>query len=298
MNTVIIMKTSLMCMECNIKQVVKVSKFLGVDPLLQEQVSQKVFQHLSSVTFDDFNPLVMGKTFDIIKQVYESEDPYFDIKKDFNDLILSLYPSLKQRVTESKNPLDEALKLALLGNVIDFGARHTFTKESLIKQIEHASKIHFTINHSEMLFDQLRHAKTLFYIGDNAGEIIFDKLFIETIKEFFPNVNVTFGVRGGPILNDVTMKEATYVKMDEVTHILSSGVAYPGTVVTKCNQDFQQAFLESDVVISKGQGNFEGLSDEQRPHLYFLLLAKCTYVADTLGVDVMDYIVKESGKRL
>ena len=288
------MKTSLDCMECNVKQLIKLSKLLDASPQKQEEASKKLFEMLSKISYEYSNPYIMGETWRIITNVYNNPNPYKEIKSEFNQLLLSLYEETKYMVENSANPLESSLKTAVVGNIIDFAARHKFTKLDILERLKSYEDIVFSKDSSQKLLKNLSAAETLFYIGDNCGEIVLDKLFIEQIKKKNPDIKVTFGVRGNPIINDVTIEDAIEVNMQEFATVISSGMQVPGTIIEKTNQEFQKHFYESDVVIAKGHGNYESLSDTKRDNLYLTLMAKCDYVAKTIGCNTMDYVVIEN----
>lgn len=288
------MKTSLDCMECNIKQLIKVSKMMNVSEELTEEASKQVFKMLSEISFEHTNPFIMGKTFDIIKKVYKNNNPYKDIKAFYNKIVLDMYSELEKIIFDSSDSLDTALKLSVVGNLIDFGARHTFNQDILLNKVKNYRNIVFNIDHTKKLKNELLSAKTIFYIGDNCGEIVFDKLFIEEIKRQNPNCEVFFAVRGDAILNDVTKEDALEVGMEDVAKIISSEMAVPGTILSGTPKEFQQLFWSSDVVVAKGQGNFESLSEQKRENLYLMLMAKCDYVSKVIGCNMMDYVVVEN----
>jgi uncharacterized protein with ATP-grasp and redox domains len=187
-----------------------------------------------------------------------------------------------------------ALKIAVIGNIIDFGARHTFSKEEVIRRIENYQEMSFRKDDSKKLKQSILNANTILYIGDNCGEIVLDKLFIETIHLLNKDVKVYFGVRGGPILNDVTIEDFNQVKMGEVATCISSENAVPGTILKDSSKAFNDLFNSADVVIAKGQGNFESLSDIKRDNLYLLLMSKCDYVSNIIGVKTMDFVLIEN----
>ena len=290
------MKTSLMCMECNLKQLIKISELLKVSEIQKEKAAKRLFKVLSEVDYNQTNPEIMEKTWQVITSEFDNENPYKEIKENYNNLLLSIYEETKQIVKKADNKFITALKIAVIGNIIDFGARHQFNKEMLLNQIKNAHEIFFKIDYVEQLKSSLQKGKQLLYIGDNCGEIVLDKIFIETINEMFPNIKIYFSVRGNPILNDITMEDAKMVKMDEVVEVISSGTQIPGTVLQKSSKEFQSIFHSSDVIIAKGQGNYESLSDLKREGLFLLLMSKCDFVSETLGVKTMDYIVIHNNK--
>ena len=288
------MKTSLDCMECNIKQLIKVSKFVGASKEQQVVASKKLFKMLSEVNFDTSNPEIMGETWKIIVDVYKNNNPYKEIKSFYNNLLLEMYDDVRDVIKESGNLFITALKIAVIGNIIDFGARHTFSKEEVIRRIEHYQEMSFRKDDSKKLKQSILNANTILYIGDNCGEIVLDKLFIETIHLLNKDVKVYFGVRGGPILNDVTIEDFNQVKMGEVATCISSENAVPGTILKDSSKVFNDLFNSADIVIAKGQGNYESLSDNKRNDLYMLLMSKCDYVSNIIGVDTLDFVLIEN----
>lgn len=150
----------------------------------------------------------------------------------------------------------------------------------------------FAINHVVNLKQRLKEAETVLYLGDNAGEIVFDKLFIETIN----HPNLWYAVRGAPVINDTTIDDAFYVQMDDVAHITVNGYDAPSTILDRCSAAFQDLFEKVDLVISKGQGNLEGLIEVEKSALFFLLMVKCDVIADVLGVDKGGFVCYEKGR--
>lgn len=289
------MKTSLMCMECNIKQVIKLSELLNISKDIQEIAIKKIFKELSEISFEKSNPEIMGSiTWRIITEVFENDDPYKEIKKFYNQSLLDVYSDVEKIIEKSEDKFDTALKIAIIGNVIDFAARHKFDSSSVFEMMEKVDEITFAIDDSKSLKNQLKNCKQLLYIGDNCGEIVLDKLFIKTIKMIYPSIKIYFGVRGNPIINDVTVEDAKQVAMEEVAEVISSGAAYPGTILEKSSIEFQKVFSDSGIVIAKGQGNFESLSGIIRKGLFLMLLVKCSYIAENIPSNEMDYIIKEN----
>lgn len=220
-----------------------------------------------------------------LKQYIKNPDPYKTAKRDGNDLVLTMYPEFKKMVLESDNKFDTALRLAIAGNIIDYGVSDHFDLESTLEKVLNSD---FAIDHSAELRKSVLKAKTVLYLGDNAGEIVFDKLFIEIMM----HPNLMFAVRGAPVINDVTMEDARYVGMDEVADVISNGYDAPSTILEHCSNEFQKLFNNADVIISKGQGNLEGLLDNQTDkEIFYLLMVKCDVVADVLGVSKGSFVV-------
>ncbi len=288
------MKVSLDCMECNIKQLIKISNFVNASEAQQITASKKLFKMLSEVDFDKSNPEIMGESWKIIVDIYGNDNPYKEIKSFYNNLLLEVYDDIRSIIKESDNPFLTALKIAVIGNIIDFGARHTFSKEEVIKRIKNHQEMSFKKDDSKKFEQSILNAKTILYIGDNCGEIVLDKLFIETLCFLNKEVKVYFGVRGGAILNDVTVEDFNEVKMGEVATCVSSENAVPGTILKDSSKVFNDLFYNADVVIAKGQGNFESLSEVKRNGLYLLLMSKCNYVSSIIGVDTLDFVLIEN----
>jgi len=236
-------------------------------------------------TQDNFSaPVYSRELHQILKRYSKNEDPYFEVKKQSNDQVLNLYPTVKQLVFDSENPFDTALRLAIAGNIIDFAVGHQHNLDSTIEKV---MKSDFAINDSTSLREDLAKAKKVLYLGDNSGEIVLDKLFIETIM----HPNLVFAVRGAPVINDVTLDDAHYVGMNQVAEVISNGYDAPSTILDKCSIEFQKHFYGADVIISKGQGNLEGLLHKTDKPVFFLLMVKCDVIAETLGVKKGDFVV-------
>ena len=201
------------------------------------------------------------------------------------------------KINKSNNPLQTALKLSIAGNLIDFAAKHTFNETDLFDMIEHIDHINLSLDYSKDLFRQLKKAKSLLYLGDNCGEIVIDKCLIKILKRYYPHLTITYGVRGIPIVNDVTIKDAREVKMNEIAQIISNGDGSLGTVIERTSRDFQTCFSSSDVVIAKGQGNYEGLRHVNKENMYFLFMAKCDVIASSVGVSKMGIVCSKNKNR-
>ena len=146
-------------------------------------------------------------------------------------------------------------------------------------------------SHTEELRTAINNAKQILYLGDNAGEIVFDKLFIEHL----PKEKIIFAVRGKPVINDATMKDAEDIGLTDILKVIDNGSGYPGTVLQSCSEEFQEVFNGADLIISKGQGNYETLS-ENRQNIFFLLKIKCDIVARDLNGNVGDFVVLNARK--
>lgn len=276
---------SLKCVSCNVDQVTKIGNILDVEEKDKEKIMRLVLSYLSEADFDKTTPEVMKGTWDIITAYIDNKDPYKEIKEFYNMEVLAITHDIEKMIDESDNQLNMALKAAITGNLIDFGASHQFDEKILIDKINKLETEALGIDDSSQLMEDLSKAKILLYLGDNCGEIVLDKVFIKYLKIAFPKLRIVYGVRGETILNDVTTVDAKQVGMYDLVEVMPNGNGVIGTVLPKVSKEFRQLFEEADVVIAKGQGNFESLYDVAKENLYFLFMAKCEVVAQKIGTD-------------
>lgn len=278
------MKTYLECIPCFMQQALRAGRMSTKNITLQKQILDKTAEIIPNFSME-YTPAEYGsEVYRIIKDVTGISDPYKKIKNESIKEAIALTPYLKEIITKSENRLLTAVRIAIAGNIIDFGVNETF---SLKDDIEKILIQNFAISDFNKFKSAVENAKNILYIGDNAGESVFDKLLIEEIG----NKDVFYAVREIPIINDCVYEDAVNSGLDDVTTIFSSGVKAPGTIMNQCNEEFMELFQSIDLVISKGQGNYEGLSDVKRP-LFFLLKAKCEVIAKDLGVKKNDIILK------
>jgi damage-control phosphatase, subfamily I len=220
----------------------------------------------------------------LIKKATHESDIYRKEKNDYNNLMLDLEAEIRSIINTSDNPFQTALRYALAGNIIDFGPSDSFDVFRALS--EAVSKVP-AIDHSSLLLEELHKAPSVLYLGDNAGEIVLDKLFIETIR----HPNLYFAVRGSNIINDVTMEDAITTGMTKIVRVISNGYDAPSTLINRCSPEFRKIFNEAGVIISKGQGNLEGLADIRDKKIFFLLMVKCNVMAETIGVHEKNVVV-------
>ena len=232
-------------------------------------------------------PLFSRELHHILRSYTHNPDPYKEVKKANNDQAIKMQPELEYIIQQSEDKFNTALRLAIAGNIIDFAASDNFDLQATIDK---ALLSEFAIDHSTELRDRIISAKSILYLGDNAGEIVFDKLFIETIK----HPNLIYVVRGSPIINDATMEDAEYVGMHEIANVISNGYDAPSTIPDKSDKQFQKYFREADLIISKGQGNLEGLFPLNDNRIFFLLMVKCNVIAEFLKVEKERLVVYSS----
>jgi len=277
------------CIECIINQSVKVANAIKATDELSHQLKSVVTDMSKEFSFQDSPPEIASGVYEKMAKIANKEDLYDEIKKISTQKALSFVPVLKSELLASKDKLLTATKIAIAGNVIDLAAEVEF---DLTEEFEKIFHVDFALNDFEKLYDKLSHAKKVVILGDNVGEHIFDYMFIEVLKELFPKIKYYYFVRGNPIINDVTMKEALECGFDKLCNLVDSGVNTPGFVYERATIEAKKLFDEADIVISKGMGNYECLTPSHRKDIFFLLKVKCGVVANSLGTDIGDIICK------
>ncbi|MEJ2543992.1 MAG: ARMT1-like domain-containing protein [Calditrichaceae bacterium] len=277
------MKTYLDCIPCMMEQALQTGRIATSDESKIKALLDVVGDRVKDIPLENTPPETATFIYQKIKEITGDNDPYKKIKDQNIKQVIKLYPYLKDLVNESDDPLLMAIRLAIAGNVIDYGANRHFHIED---EIEKAIDQDFAVLDYDKFKNDLKKARSILYLGDNAGESVFDKLLIATMGK-----PVTYVVREEPIINDVTMEDAVKSGIGEVAEIISSGAHTPAIILKLCNKDFIKKFNEADLVISKGQGNYEGLSEIDRS-IFFLLKAKCELIARELDVDMGSIVMK------
>ncbi len=236
---------------------------------------------------NSFSPEITANILKELAKESDVKDPYGTEKRESNQALLARYNEFKTKVETSDDKFDTALRYAIAGNIIDFGPTHHFDIDGTIERVFQTK---FAIDDSEALKTEIKKAKTILYLADNCGEIVMDKLFLETID----HPNVIFAVRDQPILNDATLKEAKEVGLHSVTTLITNGDDTPSTLLHRVSKEFLEIYRSADLIISKGMGNFEGLMDENDSRLFYLLMIKCPVIGQKVGAEKGDFVVKRS----
>ncbi len=204
-----------------------------------------------------------------------------------NILALEMASEMQEIINQSSDPFIASIRLAIAGNVIDFAANQSFDLKNTISK---SLTSDFALDHSEQLRSAVKNADSILYLDDNAGEIVFYKLFIKTLN----HKNVTFAVRGMPIINDATVEDADYTGMREVAKVISNGYDAPSTIIEKSIEEFRNYFYSAGLIIAKGQGNLEGLYSLEDKRIFFLLLVKCDVMSEFFDVEKNSMVVYNS----
>ncbi len=224
-------------------------------------------------------PEIVASVTDYKNRMFGEIDDFAEVKYKFNELMLQKESAMQTTIENSADPFKTALKTAMLGNYIDFGAMNSVSREKLDELLQSVERIELDEVEYSNLCNELKTAKTMVLCTDNCGEIVADKLLVKQIKKRFPNVNITVIVRGSAVLNDATVEDAKQVGLCDVARVIGNGTSVAGTVIDRLGDEAKAVFNSADVIIAKGQGNFETLGHCQR-NVYYLFLCKCNYFAE------------------
>jgi uncharacterized protein with ATP-grasp and redox domains len=226
-------------------------------------------------------PAMAQKIHRVIRQLTETDDPYKLLKQRFNEFALDLFPKFQDLVSSSERPFEAAVRLAIAGNIIDLGAKCSLGLSEAEKVIEQTMTEPFDMTDFKVCQDATDRAEDILYLADNAGEIVFDRPLLEQIG---PS-KITFVVKGAPVINDATIDDAEEAGITNLVEVIDNGDDAPGTILQSCSHEFQHRFEEAGLIIAKGQGNYETLSDVDKD-IFFILRAKCPVIAEDLNCPV------------
>ncbi len=280
------MNTYFDCIPCFVRQAVHAIRLVTDDSKTHERVLRDVMKRISEMYLLQPPPALAHEIHRIIREASGSPDPYADLKRNLNEAALDMLPELEKLVEESSDPFETAVRLAIAGNIIDFGFTSTMEPEKVRDTIKKALEYPFPETAIAGFKAATHSAQSILYLADNAGEIVFDKLLIEQL----PRGRVTVAVRGRPILNDVMLADAEQVGIHELAEVIDNGSDAPGTVLELCSEEFRERFNAADLIISKGMGNYEALNESDRP-IWFLWQAKCNVVSREAGVEVGEMLI-------
>ena len=285
------MKIYLGCIPCFARQAVEAAEMASNDPKIREKIVREALKVASVIPFDKTPPHMGKEIHRIIRNtVGNNIDPYKSLKNKYNKKAMEIYPEMKEIVKKSKNPLETAVRIAIAGNIIDFGITTTDSIIHLMDIVNETLNRPFAINHFDNFEKDLQKAEKILYLADNAGEIVFDRILIEEIPNY--KDRITLAVKGHPIINDATLEDAKQTGLTQLVKVTENGSDAPGTILEECSENFRKEVESADLLISKGQGNYETLSETQY-NVYFLLKAKCPVIAGDLSVNVGDIVIKK-----
>ena len=284
------MRTQVECMTCLVKQAAGLAReYLA--PHVREPFMRRVLKGMARFDCDSPPPLFTREIYRIIRDLDGKGDPYEERKRHFNGQVLSLEPRLRRIIASRPDTLETALRMAVAGNIIDFGVgAHGDAEIAVEDTIMSALDSPFAVNDIPELLARLGKAERILYVADNAGEIVLDRIFIEHIG---PG-KVTCAVRSAPVINDATLSDASQAGLDRLCRVIPSGSEAPGTPLSSCSEEFMECFEAADLVVSKGQGNYETLDAPGR-EVFHLFMVKCPIVSEEVGAPMGSFMAMKRG---
>jgi len=286
------MKVVIDCVPCYLRQAVNCMGIAGVDEETQHRI---LYDLMNDIKAFDRNRTPAENSTELLLTIYDkikNNDPYREIKERSNDLAMSLYPKLKDYLSRSNDPIRDSLKISASGNIIDLGISKSFDLDRSLHDSLHTG---FTRDDSDLFLAALRAAEKVVILGDNAGEIVFDRLLAEELSRL--GKSVTYVVKGGPILNDATIADAVQAGMDRTAALVTTGTNYLGFPLARVSREARKLLGDADLVVAKGHANFESLEHEAaaRGRVFFLLKIKCESVGKVAGASLGDIVFLTRG---
>jgi damage-control phosphatase, subfamily I len=272
------MKVQIDCIPCQVKQSLATAKKLTAD---ESVISRSLRETLNIAAAFESHENIFSLYYEMaenVRKINPDWDPYKEFKKDFNEICLKIAPELKKEAYCSSDVFTAGLRIALAGNAIDVMQGNLLNEDILVESVKNSLLQDINNSNIEFLKQNIINAKKILFIGDNAGEIVFDKVFLEIMEDTILKDSglgkITYSVRGGPALNDSTIDDAIMVGLDKLVKVVSTGINLPGAYLPLCSPEFRKEYADSDLIISKGQGNYEALFDEKK-NIFFLVKLKC-----------------------
>ena len=280
------MKTSIECFPCLVRQIVYTVRQFFNTPQEQEETARYLLNMISEEDLRQPPPMIVSDLHREIRNRLDDPDPFAEIKHNSNAMALEWYGELKALISKSPDPFLTAVRVAIAGNIIDYGLKGNVESEQVQRCVEQALSADIDQQSIEEFHTKAESAETILYLADNAGEIVFDRLLIEQLSP----ERATVAVKGKPVLNDATIEDARQIGLTEIVRVVDTGTDILGTHIDSCPNEVRELIESADLVISKGQANYELLSDVSR-EITFLFLLKCPLVAKRLNRPEGSYIV-------
>lgn len=284
------MIAELECLPCLVRQAKEMALMTTVDVRLQKRIMRSVLSFMSGTNLDRSPPEIMQGVSEVVTSVTGIADPYRDIKAVHTRAALDMLPRMDDIVREASDPFTAGLKLAIAGNIIDLGAKQRVSDDEISNTLHEALHLPVRGMDPSELKTRIQAAERVLYLADNAGETVFDRKFLEQ----FPTDRTVVAVRGGPALNDATMEDARAAGLHMVAELVSNGSGAPATVLSDCSPEFRELFNTADVIVAKGQGNYESLSSSDL-QVHFLFRVKCELVAEHCGFPMGSLVLLDTG---
>lgn len=278
------MDINLDCIYCTIKKADNLFSQYEKDENKKIKFMKEVFKIISLSETEDTSPYINARIMRYLNSELNLGDVYYEIKKQYNKLLLSMEEEILKNIYSAEDRLLVALKYAMVGNFIDFGAMDKVDIDKLKSLIKNAPEQEINVNEYKKFIEELKGSKQLVYIIDNAGEIVFDKIFIKIIKELYPHIVIDVIVRGKPIHNDATIIDAEEVGLCNIVNVIENGTDIPGTQLNAINIRSKEKFDNANLIIAKGQGNFETLFGCSK-NIYYIFLCKCDLFTNRFNME-------------
>lgn len=283
------MRIYLDCIGCFVRQALDAARLATDDEQIHKKVVDQVLRMAADLDMSQIPPVIGQQIHRLIRGLVDSDDPYYRVKKQFNSLALKLYPDLRKQIISSNDPFETAVRLAIAGNIIDFGVKSSLTELEVKKAIDDSLSGYLDPEQVRNFKNAVTEAEEILYLADNAGEIVFDHLLIEQL----PIDKITVVVKGSPVINDATIEDANVTGLSRIVEVIDNGSDGPGTILETCSKVFLDRFEKADLIIAKGQGNYESLSGVDK-NIFFLLKVKCAVIAEDIGCTVGEMILHNS----
>ncbi len=274
------MNTRLECIPCFARQALDAVAEAVPDPARRETLLRRLLSEIAASNWADTPPALAQHLHRAIRRELADPDPFRVVKDRMNLMAASLVPAMRARIAAHPDPREAAVRVAIGGNLLDVGAKTRIAAEDLPAHLETIWTKPLRGNVAG-LFSAAARAQSILYLADNAGEIFFDRLLLERL----PAGKTTVVVRGAPVLNDATRADAEAASIPDLAPVVDNGSDAPGTILEDCSAEFREQFARSDLIIAKGQGNYETLAEADK-NIYFLFTVKCPLVASRVGEPV------------
>jgi hypothetical protein len=271
------------CIGCLVRQAIEAGRFLGLPEAARHTLVRSTLQHLATCSWDVTAPEIAAATQALLQKLSGQADPYRPIKQASTKLALEGLPSWQAAISQALNPLEFALRLAAAGNLIDCGPTGHLDVAQVMEKMQATLEYPLSFETVADFRECLTCTDSLLLIADNAGELVTDRLLLETLESIRPGLEVTVMVRGDPVLNDATRADAAESGLPAHWRLVDTKTAIPGLVLARSPKSVQKLFAQAGLILSKGQGNWEALEGMTDPRLFFLLTCKCPFIATALG---------------
>lgn len=286
------MKIAYECLPCLIRESIESARRITDDTAMQQSIIKNTMKEVSKLNFSETAPYFGRIIHRYIKEISGNPDPYKDLKAKYNHVATEICKdfNLSDLINNSTSPIDTACRLSIAGNVIDFSVSPQLDEDKVRASIEECINNEMENGMTTELIEAVHRANKILFIADNSGEIVFDKLLINEL----PKEKITYVVKGEPIVNDATMEDAIEVGMTDLVRVIDNGSDAQGTIMDLCSDEFKKEFDEADLIIAKGQANYETLTELEYKEIFFLLKAKCQSIADDLNCSLGDLVIKRT----